>query len=244
MSIQTIRVVFVGTFPPASGGIAYSRYEFSPDNPVPNPLPAGYNYFAQVGSLSDPGDPVGFILPDPASLSPGTFIIVADESGTASEARYISIAAEVGDIIGNEWINGTGIYHAFGVYPFVTNGVDKWMQLDTISSDVTMAVLHVINSMSVGASGEVIISGDGSAAFSTGLININANGTFNSGAQLSSFNGPISIDAPNRKLYKTDGTTVLLDYSGVSVVAIFPDADPHIVGAGYWSGGVFTRSAG
>ncbi len=45
----------------------------------------------------------------------------------------------------------------------------------------------------------------------------------------------------NGNLMKSDGTNWISSAPG-SIV--FPDSDPHIIGAGYWSGGVLTRSAG
>jgi len=54
-----------------------------------------------------------------------------------------------------------------------------------------------------------------------------------------------NIDLLHRKLYAADGTTQVIDYSsGKAVVVVFPDSDPHVVGAAYWVAGVLTRSAG
>ena len=57
--------------------------------------------------------------------------------------------------------------------------------------------------------------------------------------------GNPSLDGGARKLYGPDGSTVLVDWSNASgIVAIFPNSDPHIAGAGYWVANVLTKSAG
>ncbi len=70
------------------------------------------------------------------------------------------------------------------------------------------------------ATGKFVIDGSGGGFFaSDGAFAVNTNGSFISGVQLDSATGTnTSIDANNRRLYETNGTTIALDWaSGVKV---------------------------